>query len=90
MLDYFNTSFIDAASMGKLTMRLFKLTRVLLNHFLEVPQSQKAPLCEPFPRFDLMLEFLRQGLNHFSVDQICTSALELIQVEETRPDGTFS
>ena len=37
MVDYFNTGFIDAASMGKLTTRLFKLTRVLLNHFLEVP-----------------------------------------------------
>ena len=78
MEDYFNTSYIDAASMGKYTTRLLKLTRALLGHFMEVPQSQKASLCEPFPRFDLMLEFLSRILNCLSIDQICLQALELV------------
>ena len=87
MEDYFNTSYIDAASMGKYTTRLLKLTRALLNHFMELPQSQKASLCEPLPRFDLMLEFLSRILNCLSIDQICMQALELVQVEQIRPDG---
>lgn len=63
MLNYFGTSFIDAASLSKFTTRLCKLTRILLRHFDEIPQSQKAPLCEPLPRFDLMLEFIYRILN---------------------------
>ena len=63
MEDYFNTSYIDAASMGKYTSMLMKLTRALLSHFMEVPQSMKAPLCEPFPRFDFMFDFISRILN---------------------------
>lgn len=58
MTDYFNTGYADAASMGKYTSRLLKLTNTLLNFFLEIPQSQKAPMCESIPRFDLLLEFI--------------------------------
>ena len=68
MTEYFNISFVDASSVGSFTARLLKLTRVLLQHFLEVPQSQKAPLCEPIPRFDTLLEFIKQVLNHFNAE----------------------
>ena len=37
MAEYFNLQFADAAAMGSLTARLLKLTRILLNHFNEVP-----------------------------------------------------
>lgn len=39
MAGYFEVQFADAAAMGRLTARLLKLTRILLNHFNEVPQS---------------------------------------------------
>ena len=74
--------------MGTFTARCLKLTRTLLNHFLEVPQSQKAPLCEPIPRFDMFLEFVTELLDQFSVENICIKALELVQIEERRPDGS--
>lgn len=90
MEDYFNTSYIDAASMGKYTSMLMKLTRALLSHFMEVPQSMKAPLCEPFPRFDFLFDFISRILNCLQIDQVCSQALELIQVEHVKPDGGLS
>jgi len=65
MLEYFNISFADAASIGNLTARLLKLTRVLLDHFLEISQSQKAPLCESMPRFNFLLELISNIVNQF-------------------------
>ena len=89
MTDYFNTNFADAASMGKYTSRLLKLTNTLLNFFMEVPQSQKAPMCESIPRFDLLLEFVTQMLNSFSAEQIAIRALELVKVDDRRLDDTI-
>ena len=63
MRGFFNMQFADGDAAGNFMTRAFKLTRVLLEHFSEVPQSQKAPLIEPTPRFDLMLEFLKDMLN---------------------------
>jgi len=37
MTEYFAMAFVDAAAVGSFTARALKLTRVLLEHFLEVP-----------------------------------------------------
>ena len=89
MAEYFALQFADVAAMGSLTARLLKLTWILLDHFSEVPQSQKAPLCEPLPGFDELLEILKPLLDRAPVQRICMGALELAQVEERRPAGTL-
>ena len=67
MAEYFTLQFADAAAMGSLTARLLKLTRILLDHFNEVPQSQKAPLCEPLPGYDVLLATLKPLLDRAPV-----------------------
>ena len=63
--------------MGKFTARLLKLTRRLVDLYSDVPQSQKSPLCEPMPKFDLLMGYVQEALNTLSVEQIAIRALDL-------------
>ena len=79
---YQELKFVDAASMGTFTARLLKLTRTLLDHFTEIPQSQKAPLLQPMPRFDLLLAAISDILNQVPVEQLCREPLVIVPVKD--------
>ena len=74
--------FQDAASMGSFMARLLKLTRILLDQFTEIPQSQKAPLFQPLPRFDLLLTAIVEVLNQVPIEQLCRAPLEIVSVKD--------
>ena len=81
MQHYFRLKFVDAYSLGSLTARLLKLTRILLNKFTDVPVSQKAVLHEPFKHFDMFLHKVVRVLNDVPIQKICIAALNLTEVD---------
>jgi hypothetical protein len=79
MTQYFHLKFANVSSFAKLTARALKLASVMLEHFREIPQSIKAPLLQPMPRYDSFLELNLLVLNHFQIEQIAIHALKLSQ-----------
>jgi len=85
---YRELRFTDSAAFGSFIYRFLKLTRLMLEKFLDVPQTQKAKLHQPSPKFDCLLWIIVTTLNHLQVDKVCFSVLELQQVPTGINDRT--
>ena len=90
MEHYFSLEHTSLGSFGSLSSRALKLTSLLLKHFVDIPMSQKAPLLEPLPKFDIILELIVLILNNCKVDQICIKTLELVSTDIDQSLGTKS
>lgn len=75
--NYQEFKFKDAASFGSFIFRFLKLTRILLEKLIEVPQSKKAHLMQPTPKFDYLLEIISITLNKVQLESMCYHILAL-------------
>ena len=73
--------------MGDFISRVHKLIQRILNHFNDISKSLKAPIQQPFPRFNLLLAILTTVLNNFPIDKICSEPLEIVQIKESGISG---
>jgi hypothetical protein len=75
--NYQDFQFKDTASLGNFTFMLLKLTRILLEKLIEIPQSQKAHLLQPTPKFDYLLQIIAITLNKVQLERMCYEILQL-------------
>jgi hypothetical protein len=78
---YQDRRFKTHASFSRYIARFLKLTRLLLLHMIDIPQTQKAKLSQPTPKYDQLLHVITTTLNHLNIEQTCLSVLELKEVK---------